>query len=495
MDIAIQMGLNHPMGPFSLMDLIGLDTTLSILEVLHGNLGDPKYCPAPLLRQYVAAGWLGRKTGRGFYHYPPPAQTPGAIRTEPASRATPLPRALVAREGAIAVVSVNRPEARNALDGETLDALHDAFAALEREAGIRCAILTGAGDKAFAAGADIKAMSNADPAGADRLVAHAHRLGELLEGSRLPVIAAVNGFALGGGFELALACDFIFAARGAKVGMPEVGLGVIPGMGGTQRLVQRVGVARARELVYTGALIDADAAARIGLVNEVTEPAKPAAGPGRRRRDRHPRAAGRRRRQAGPPPRPRPAARRRDRPRTRALLRPLRHPRSKGGDARLSRKARPCLDRTMNFDLSPEQKMIRDSARELATREIAPQAAEIDRTHTFPHKIFARLGEIGLLGIMLPEKWGGAGMDALSYAVALEEIARACASTAVRDVGAEPLCGPHLQRGPMPAARWLPDPSAGQKIGCFALSEPEAGSDAKAQRTRAIRDGTSCAGS
>jgi enoyl-CoA hydratase len=183
-------------------------------------------------------------------------------------------RALVARDGAIAVVSVNRPEARNALDGETLDAVYDAFAALEGEADVRCAILTGAGDKAFAAGADIKAMSDADPAGADRLVAHAHRVGDLLEASRLPVIAAVNGFALGGGFELALACDFIFAARGAKVGMPEVTLGVIPGMGGTQRLVQRVGVARARELVYTGALIDADAAARIGLVNEVTEPAE-----------------------------------------------------------------------------------------------------------------------------------------------------------------------------------------------------------------------------
>jgi enoyl-CoA hydratase len=182
-------------------------------------------------------------------------------------------RALVTREGALAIVSVNRPEARNALDGETLDALAEAFIALEGDTSIRCAILTGAGDKAFAAGADIKAMSDADPAGADRLVAQAHRVGDLLEASRMPVIAAVNGFALGGGFELALACDFILAARGAKVGMPEVGLGVIPGMGGTQRLVRRIGVARARQLIYTGGLVDADAAGRMGLVNEVLEAA------------------------------------------------------------------------------------------------------------------------------------------------------------------------------------------------------------------------------
>jgi enoyl-CoA hydratase len=183
-------------------------------------------------------------------------------------------RALVTRDGPVAVVSVNRPEARNALDGETLDAIHDAFVRLEHDASVRCAILTGAGDKAFAAGADIKAMADADPAAAETLADHAHRLGDLLEASRLPVIAAVHGFALGGGFELALVCDFIYAARGAKVGFPEVGLGVIPGMGGTQRLVQRIGVARARELIYTGRLIDAEVAARIGLVNEVVEPAE-----------------------------------------------------------------------------------------------------------------------------------------------------------------------------------------------------------------------------
>jgi len=186
----------------------------------------------------------------------------------------PPDRALVARDGALAVVTINRPDARNALDGETLDALSAAFDELERDERIRCAILTGAGDRAFAAGADIRAMVGADPASADLLVAAAHRTAALLEGSRLPVIAAVHGFALGGGLELALACDFIYAARGAKLGFPEVGLGVIPGMGGTQRLVHRIGPTRARELIYTGRVIDVEEAARLGLVNLITEPAE-----------------------------------------------------------------------------------------------------------------------------------------------------------------------------------------------------------------------------
>ncbi|HZL17677.1 MAG TPA: enoyl-CoA hydratase-related protein [Polyangia bacterium] len=183
-------------------------------------------------------------------------------------------RAAIARDGAVATVTVNRPEARNALDGETIDALIKALTEVEREGVIRCAILTGAGDRAFVAGADIKAMAGLDPIGARSFSEHGRRLCDLVEGMSIPVIAAVNGFALGAGCELALACDFIYAARGAKLGFPEVGLGVIPGMGGTQRLIGRVGVARARELIYSAAVIDADEAARIGLVNAVVEPAE-----------------------------------------------------------------------------------------------------------------------------------------------------------------------------------------------------------------------------
>jgi len=180
---------------------------------------------------------------------------------------------VVARDGAIATVTVNRPDARNALNAETLDGLRAAFDALARDAGVRCAILTGAGDRAFVAGADIKAMVDMDAAAGLAFSERGQRVFDFIESLRLPVIAAVNGFALGAGCELALACDFIIAARTAKLGMPEVSLGVIPGFGGTQRLALRVGVAHARQLIYTGAIIDAAEALRIGLVNAVAEPA------------------------------------------------------------------------------------------------------------------------------------------------------------------------------------------------------------------------------
>jgi enoyl-CoA hydratase len=178
---------------------------------------------------------------------------------------------LEARDGAVSTLTVNRPDARNALDGPTVDALIAALEGIERDTAVRCVILTGAGERAFVAGADIKAMADLDAAGARVFAERGHRMGAVLEGLRVPVIAAVNGWALGAGCELALACDFIYAARTARLGFPEVGLGVIPGFGGTQRLATRVGVARARELIYTGAVIDADEALRIGLVNAVTE--------------------------------------------------------------------------------------------------------------------------------------------------------------------------------------------------------------------------------
>ncbi len=180
------------------------------------------------------------------------------------------PRTVIfAREGPVATLTLNRPDKLNALNEALLGELAAALEEVERDASLRVAILTGAGEKAFAAGADIEAMREMTTARAKAFADVGHALGARIEGARFPVIAAVNGFALGGGCELALACDFIYASDRAKLGQPEVNLGVMPGFGGTQRLSRRVGIARARELCFTGDVIGADEALRIGLVNVV----------------------------------------------------------------------------------------------------------------------------------------------------------------------------------------------------------------------------------
>jgi butyryl-CoA dehydrogenase len=145
----------------------------------------------------------------------------------------------------------------------------------------------------------------------------------------------------------------------------------------------------------------------------------------------------------------------------------------------------------VDLELTPEQALLRDTARDLASKEIAPRAAAIDKEHRFPRELIARLGELGLMGVAVPEEWGGAGMDTVSYVVALEEIARACASTAViMSVNNSLVCEPILKFGTDAQKQaWLPLLASGQKLGCFALSEPEAGSDAAAQKTTAVLKG------
>ena len=178
---------------------------------------------------------------------------------------------LVAYEGPIATVTVNRPKALNALNTHTITEILELSTDLEANPNVRAVVLTGAGEKAFVAGADISEMSEMRPREARHFAELGGALMTAIETSDKPWIAAVNGFALGGGCELALACDFIYAARGAKIGQPEVTLGVIPGFGGTQRLLRRVGVGKAREIVYTGDMVDAEEAYRIGLVDLVVE--------------------------------------------------------------------------------------------------------------------------------------------------------------------------------------------------------------------------------
>jgi len=175
------------------------------------------------------------------------------------------------RRGATALLTLNRPDVLNALDRATLEALLAHASKLANDTTLRAVIVTGSG-RAFAAGADIAAMRKMGPVEGEAFSRLGHAAMAALEALAVPTIAAVNGFALGGGCELALACDWIYASSKARFGQPEVNLGLIPGFGGTSRLVRRVGVAWAKELVLAGEPIDAETAQRIGLANRVFEP-------------------------------------------------------------------------------------------------------------------------------------------------------------------------------------------------------------------------------
>jgi enoyl-CoA hydratase len=176
---------------------------------------------------------------------------------------------LIAREGAVALVTINRPQVLNALDSRTLDELRRAALDLKHDNSVRVVIITGAGDKAFAAGADIRELADQRPVdGKEHAVRGQHVL-DVIENLGKPVIAAVNGYALGGGCELALACTLRVAADTARFGQPEISLGLLPGFAGTQRLPRCVGKGIALDLLLTGRQIAADEALRIGLVTRV----------------------------------------------------------------------------------------------------------------------------------------------------------------------------------------------------------------------------------
>ncbi|SHG55661.1 enoyl-CoA hydratase [Flavobacterium micromati] len=182
---------------------------------------------------------------------------------------------LITTENNIAIVTINRPTKLNALNVTTINELHKAFKTLSKNNEVQVIILTGSGEKAFVAGADISEFANFSVQEGSQLAAEGQeKLFDFIENLKTPVIAAVNGFALGGGLELAMSCHFRVASDNAKMGLPEVSLGVIPGYGGTQRLPQLIGKGRAMEMVMTAAMITAEEAHRMGLVNHIVPQAE-----------------------------------------------------------------------------------------------------------------------------------------------------------------------------------------------------------------------------
>jgi enoyl-CoA hydratase len=176
---------------------------------------------------------------------------------------------LLERDGAIAIITINRPKVLNALNTQTLDELRRVFLDLKQDEGVRVVILTGAGEKAFVAGADINELAVQTPPGGREHALAGQHVFDVIENMGKPVLAAINGFALGGGCELAMACTLRLAADTAKLGQPEISLGLLPGYAGTQRLPRLVGKGKAMEMILTGAPVAADEAQRIGLVTRV----------------------------------------------------------------------------------------------------------------------------------------------------------------------------------------------------------------------------------
>jgi enoyl-CoA hydratase / 3-hydroxyacyl-CoA dehydrogenase len=252
-DQAMRLGTAFPKGPLATADDLGIDVVVTALK-------DRK--PAKILEDMVARGDLGTKTGKGFFQHD---ERRGAMNFE---------TLLVTRdtETHVATIAINRPDRLNTISPQVFDEIEKALAELEKDDAVRCLVVTGVGDRSFSAGADLASFGDFSKAfKVWEFSRHAERVMSRLANFSKPTLAAINGHCFGGGLELALACDFRIAAKRAKLGQTEVNLGLVPGAGGTQRLVRTLGQAKAKELVLLGVRLTADEAAAIGLVTKAVE--------------------------------------------------------------------------------------------------------------------------------------------------------------------------------------------------------------------------------
>ncbi|OGS47563.1 MAG: hypothetical protein A3K66_05160 [Euryarchaeota archaeon RBG_16_67_27] len=255
-DEAMRLGTAFPKGPLGLADDIGIDAVVAALR------GHKRRRTEKLLEEMVGRGDIGIKSGKGFYDH---RGSGGAMTFE---------TLLLSKDAAshVATLTLNRPDRLNTLSPELLDELERALGELERDDGVRALVITGAGDRAFSAGADLTAFSDITKAfKVWRFSRRAEEVMNRVANFPKPTVAALNGYAFGGGLELALACDFRIAAKRAKLGQTEINLGLVPGAGGSQRLLRVLGQAKAKELVMLGSRLTADEAHALGLLTKVAE--------------------------------------------------------------------------------------------------------------------------------------------------------------------------------------------------------------------------------